>query len=365
MSRHKKIDGQRILMLTGSLGAGGKERQLINLLQHLRSNGIYSIYLAVMNPGGLREQEAAVYSERIYNIYRLFSADIISSLIRICKIINQNEIKLIHSWGSGIWDVTAMLAAKLCGIPFLHGGIRSAPKSLKLSDHLSRWSAKCADVVVANSHAGLKAFRMHNNLKTQVIYNGVDLTRIQKLTHHVNPNRIVMVSNFRTEKDHKTLIFALPEIIKVFPETELYLVGQDYGTLDDIRVLVQQLRLQEQVIINTHCLDPESVISECQIGILSTHGEGFSNVILEYMALSKPVIATDVGGNPELVVHGSTGYLVPEKNPIELAHRVIELLEAPNKGMEMGAEGRKMVLEKYAIEKMGSAYEALYQLLID
>lgn len=365
MSLSTKAHAPTIMMLTGSLGAGGKERQLINLLKHLKESGKYSVVLVVMNPGGMREQEAALYSEQIYHINRLFSADIFTSIIKLRKIINQFHISLIHSWGSGLWDLTGMLTAKLCRIPFLHGGIRSAPSSLKLSDHLSRWAAKYADVIVANSFAGLSAFRVQKRSQTRVIYNGIDTTRFIDKNALGLPDCLCMVSNFRPEKDHGTLLLALSEIRKVFPDIKLYLVGRDYGTLVAIRALVHRLDLNEQAVIITDCLDPESVVAQCQIGILSTFGEGLSNVILEYMALSKPVIATDVGGNPEIVVHGKTGYLVSRRNPTELAQRVIELLEDPEKGKKMGMAGQKIVMEAYAVEKMGSAYEALYTQLIE
>jgi glycosyltransferase involved in cell wall biosynthesis len=364
MSNATKDQSAKILMLSGSLGAGGKERQLINLLKHLQHSGRYAVDLAVMNEGGVREQEASLYTGQIHYIHRLFSGDMVTAVIKLRHIIWQNNIKLIHSWGSGIWDLTGLIAAKLCGVPFLHGGIRSAPSSLKLGDHLSRLAATYADAVVANSYAGLNAFRLQKRPQARVIYNGVESTPFMGKCAPGAPNCLCMVSNFRLEKDHETLLLGLPEIRKAFLDLKLYLVGQDAGTLTAVRNLVQQLDLTEQVVIITDCLNPGSVMAQCQIGILSTFGEGFSNVILEFMALAKPVVATDVGGNPEIVVHGSTGYLVPERNPAELAQRVIELLNDPEKCKTMGMAGRKTVLEAFTVEKMGSAYEALYHQLL-
>jgi len=177
-------------------------------------------------------------------------------------------------------------------------------------------------------------------------------------------NTLCMVSNFRSEKDHKTLLSAMPDIIKQIPDVKLYLVGQDAGTLEDVRSRINQLGLNEKIVLLSDCLEPQYVMAKCQIGILTTFGEGFSNVILEYMALSKPVIATDVGGNPELVIHETTGYLVPLNAPSELAERVIELLNDPVKMIAMGKAGHELVVKHFTIEKMGSLYEEIYQSLI-
>jgi glycosyltransferase involved in cell wall biosynthesis len=363
---NQPIDDQKpgILMVTGGLGAGGKERQLINLLQFMRTAGQYSVYLAVMNPGGVREGEARNVTEQLVNIPRAFTGDVLIPLLHLLRIIKRNNIKLVHSWGSGIWDLTSLVAARLCRIPFLHGGIRSAPPSLKFGHHLSRWAAMYADAVVANSYAGLKAFRIQNRSNVKVIYNGLDYEQYRKLTIEPISNTICMVSNFRSEKDHQTLLLAMPEVIKHIPDTKLYLVGQDSGTLENIHLLIDQMGVSDKVILITDSLEPQDVIAKCQIGILSTFGEGLSNVILEYMALAKPVIATDVGGNPELVIDGTTGYLVPLESHKDLAEKVIHLLENPGKRQAMGENGQNVIEEKFTISHMGSSFKAVYAHLI-
>jgi len=288
----------------------------------------------------------------------------VSPIIHLTRIIQKNGIKLFHTWGSGLWDFVGMIVAKLCGIPFLHGGIRSAPSSLDMTHHLSRWAAKNADLVVANSLAGLKAFKIKNTSQTQVVYNGVDFMQFSHIQDEVIPKRIGMVSNFRPEKDHNTLLLAMPEIIQAIPDTQLYLVGRDFGTLGKLQKLIDQLRLTDNIQIIADCLDPQAIVAKWQVGILSTFGEGFSNVILEYMTLSKPVIATHVGGNPEIIVHDVTGYLVPKEDPAGLARAVIELLKDPQKCELMGEIGYENVIKKYSIPTMGGAYEQLYGQLI-
>jgi glycosyltransferase involved in cell wall biosynthesis len=82
------------------------------------------------------------------------------------------------------------------------------------------------------------------------------------------------------------------------------------------------------------------------------------------MAAGKPVIASRVGGNTELVTDGVTGYVLPPADSDALSDAVIRLLQEPNKSEEMGKEGRKMVHEKFTVEMMVKSYEVLYQELI-
>jgi hypothetical protein len=147
-----------ILMIIGGLGAGGKEQQLISLLKGIRSQGNFSVVMVYMNPNGSRVSEVNKLVDRLIFIKRLHSLAFFQPLFEIVQIARKFNISIVHSWGSGIWDVLGLLVAQLIKVPFLHGGIRSAPSSLNLNNRLSKWSAKHADAVVVNSKAGLHAF---------------------------------------------------------------------------------------------------------------------------------------------------------------------------------------------------------------
>lgn len=353
-----------ILMVCGGMGAGGKERQLINLLQFMNTAGHFSVYLAVMNPGGIHEEEARKYTEGVYNIPRLFTGDVILPLVHLIRIIKRFKIKLIHSWGSGIWDITSLVVAKLCEIPFLHGGIRSAPTKLRFSHRLSKLSALNANAIVANSMAGLSAFGLLDHPHAKVIYNGMNLTRFEGIDNNPVDHSLCMVANFSKKKDHRTLISVMPTVIKTFPDVCLTLVGHDAGTLDEIVSMVNNLGITDHVEYITNTKAPEPYIAKSQICILSTFSEGISNALLEYMALGKPVIATDVSGNKEVVIPTKTGNLVQVGDPVDLADNIIELLSNPLQASKMGEEGFCVVRTKFSLEKMGQEYQLLYNHLI-
>ena len=108
----------------------------------------------------------------------------------------------------------------------------------------------------------------------------------------------------------------------------------------------------------------ESIINIFTIGVLTTNakviGEGISNSIMEYMALGKPVIATDFGGNGELVVDGETGFLVKPGDVEELTFRIMQLLDNPMGALQFGHRGLKRIQTDFSLEKMSRAYTTLY-----
>ena len=87
--------------------------------------------------------------------------------------------------------------------------------------------------------------------------------------------------------------------------------------------------------------DVPAIISNLDVSVMSSTSEGFSNVILESMAFGKPVVSTNVGGSPEMVVNGVTGYFVPPGDPQAMAKAIIDLLQDPNKAIAMGSAGKK------------------------
>jgi glycosyltransferase involved in cell wall biosynthesis len=98
--------------------------------------------------------------------------------------------------------------------------------------------------------------------------------------------------------------------------------------------------------------------------VLPSLAEGISNTILEAMATGLPVIATDVGGNPELVTVGQTGVIVPPANPAALAETLVRMAKEPALAARMGEAGRAEVLRRFSLQAMVSAYQSLYDQLV-
>ncbi|MCP5104676.1 MAG: glycosyltransferase family 4 protein, partial [bacterium] len=111
--------------------------------------------------------------------------------------------------------------------------------------------------------------------------------------------------------------------------------------------------------------DVESIVNLFNVGVLACntngHAEGMPNSIMEYMALGKPVVATDSGGNRELVVHDETGFIVKPFDAAELTARLLYLLDHPDRANQMGMRGKKRIEEKFSLERMVKGYVSLYR----
>jgi len=352
------------MMIIGRMGDGGKERQLLLLLKILKLRNDIFTHLAVMNTGGEREEEAGQFADKLVVLGGRKKIDLLSPLKMLIKLIKEDQIGIIHTWGSGVWDFVGLLAGRWCQIPVFHNGIRSAPDHLNIYNRFTRISAKFADAAAANSRSGLKSFKLIDHANSQVIYNGLDTSRFEGIQVVEEGHNLCMIANFRPGKDQKCLILATPEVLKHFPDARLTLIGHDYGTLSENLSLVEELGISEAVKFITDCTNPEPIIGKNQVGILATdaseHGEGISNALLEYMALSKPVIATDNGGTPEVVIDEVTGFLVQPGSHEAISQKVIYLLENPAEARKMGQKGKSIVNEQFSLTKMERDYTNLY-----
>ena len=350
-----------VLLIIGSLGDGGKERQLVLLLKALKQHKHIKTSLMVMNSGGEREEEARKVVDKIVILTGQRNLNLIKPLRRMKQLIKQNEIDIIHTWGSGLWDLMGVIAGRLCHKPVIHNGIQSVATNLNFYNMLTRFGALFADVIVANSVSGLKSFKLIDLPKSRVIHNGLDTSRFECVQVFDEGHNLCMVANFLSAKDQQSLVLAMPDIVKIFPDTKLYLIGHDYGNLNVIECLVNNLQLNNSIYIITNCIYPEPIISICQIGILATHGEGISNAILEYMALSKPVIASRCPGNEEVVIDNVTGFIVEPRLPDAISQKVFYLFKNPEIAKRMGERGKEIVNDKFSLAKMEIEYLRLYQ----
>lgn len=348
-----------ILILADGMSSGGTERQIVELLRGLKGKGVFRTVFGVLVKGGEREEEARKYSDIVLPVRQSRSYDF-TLAFSLINLVGKYHIDLIHTFGS-VSDCAGIVAGKITGKPVINGSIRSARPRLNRRDRISRICMSFATWIVANSQAGLRAFGVEKFSNASVIYNGVDLNRFKGVESvFYGYPAICMVGNFTRKKDQISLIRALPVMQQKVPSLRLILVGRG-ETLDRCRQLSSSLNLDKSVHFFTDVNHPEQLIMGCQVGILlSPQGEGTSNVIIEYMAMGKPVIASDLGGNRELVDHRKTGLLVSDHLPETLSSTILDVLCDEEKIKSMGMSGREKIREKFGLERMINDYESLY-----
>lgn len=353
-----------VLIMVDALPDGGTERQVVELLKGLRldCDSIRTV-LGVLVRGGEREKEAILWADEVLPLKQSHKWDIrlAWSLMHFVK---EFRVDFIHTFGS-ISDLSGLIAGKLTGIPVINGSLRNARKNKTLRDRVSRYVMHYADWIVANSQAGLVAYGVQQRGNARVIYNGVDLGRFENVTPYDHPRPyICMVANFTRKKDQKALIEAFPLILTQFPDYDLILVGKGYLE-QELRTLTANLQLADHVYFITNCTEPESYIKNSSACVLlSPDGEGLSNVLIEYGALSRPSVATDLGGNREIIEHRHTGLLLQSHNKTEISQAICSILADKQWADELGRNAREHVVRKFSLKRMIAQYFNLYNSIL-
>jgi glycosyltransferase involved in cell wall biosynthesis len=224
-----------------------------------------------------------------------------------------------------------------------------------------------SDVVLSNSKAGLETYKV-NSVKARVIHNGVHLDRfnrkfetskIREEFNIVTDYMVIMVATFSHFKDYDLFIDIAKKIGRSRDDITFVGVG-DGIDLDRIKKRVKDEHVGN-VILTGKLKEVERIVSAADIGILCTKSEGISNSIIEYMALGKPAIATDLtGGSKELIQDGITGFCT-ERNAEKVIGIINQLIDNPVMRVSMGDMGRERIKSRFSISMMADKFENLYK----
>lgn len=175
------------------------------------------------------------------------------------------------------------------------------------------------------------------------------------------------VGRMQTVKDQVTLTSAFIRALEISPELKtclrLALVG-DGPLREPCQMLLDTAGLSQLAWLPGERNDVPEIMRGLDCFVLPSLAEGISNTILEAMACGLPVIATDVGGNADLVIDGVTGLIVPAGDVDAIAHSLVRLARSPELAQKMGRAGRQRILEKFSLGAMVATYQGLYDRLL-
>jgi glycosyltransferase involved in cell wall biosynthesis len=172
------------------------------------------------------------------------------------------------------------------------------------------------------------------------------------------------VAHFADHKGHRYLIEAAVRVAAAVPDVRFLLVG-DGELRPKIELQIKELKLERHVILTGFRQDVPRLLAAMDVVVLSSHLEGLGTSLLDAMAMARPVVATRVGGIPEMVEDGLNGLLVPPRDPSALADALITLINRPDERKRMGQAGRARMLEKFSAEAMVAATEAVYRKILE
>jgi glycosyltransferase involved in cell wall biosynthesis len=198
--------------------------------------------------------------------------------------------------------------------------------------------------------------------KVRTIHNGIDLEKFPfpDRRRQAGPVRAIHVARLNAIKDQRSLLEAVRFAVDRVPEFRLTIVG-DGPMHDELLALQAALGLQRNVAFLGERHDVPALLAEADLFVLSSLKEGLSLTLLEAMAMGLAVVATDVGGNREVVIPGKTGVLVPSRSPEKLADAIVDLVRRPETVRAMGRRGREWVEQHFSLDRMVEKYEELYE----
>lgn len=199
----------------------------------------------------------------------------------------------------------------------------------------------------------------------EVIYNGVDLQQLRPGPPSLSQGDplIAMVAHFLPAKRHQDFLRAAAQVSEVHPGARFVIYGEAYDWPqarqyhNKVVACLAELGLEGIVRIETFEEARAAQLEAVDMVVLPSLEEGFSNAVLEAMARARPVIASDSGGNSEMVVADQTGLLVPPTNPEALAKAMLELLANPARARALGQAGRERVEEHYCLKRVIQRYQ--------
>lgn len=339
---------------------GGTQRQLIELLRRI-DRGRFRIHPVCFHDDGPWTSRVAELGDPItrFPIHGFGRTDTARQLVRFARWCRDNRIMVLHTWEL-YSNVFGLSGGALARVPLRIGSRRGlgGPPAVR---RLQTAACRLAHRMVANSRAAAAQLISQGiaGERIDIIPNGIDLRMFPIRRRSNRPRRVTMVACLREGKRIDVLIAAIPRIVAEYPDVEFQIVG-DGPCRAQLIEMATGLGVLRHVRFMGHRDDVPAILSDSDLFVLPSQSEASPNVILEAMAAGLPVVASNVGGIPELVSDGISGHLVAPSDPGALAGALLDLVAHPDRATAFGRAGRARIEREYSFERMVTQFETLY-----
>ncbi len=383
-------DALRVMQFLAVFECGGTERQVLNLGLGLHERGCQVSFGCLRKSGRLlKEVEARGIPISEYRMRSFYSGRFLHQEVALARHLVRQRTQVVHTYN--LWgNVFAIPAARLAGVPVVIAGIRDC--GLYLTDwtrRVQRHVCRLADHIVVNAQ-GVKDWLVSDGYaagRITVIHNGLDLSRFLQIEGPDGPALrrefnvpadaplITIVARLCPSKGFDDLIDALPAVLARYPEARLLVVGEGLKSVDGVLQRdtsyqsalagrARALGIHDRVIFAGYRPDVPAVFRAATIDVQPSRTEGLSNSVLEAMASGAAVIATPVGGTPEIMTHDETGWIVPVQNPPALGEAICRLLGDPERRRRLGEAARARITATHGVDRLVERTADLYRDLL-
>ncbi len=355
----------QIVHIVFNFSTGGLENGLVNIINHLSKDKFQHSIICLKN----FDQQ---FFERITNtetkIYALNkpSGKSVGYFFKLFKILRKINPDIVHT--RNLTSLECQLVAFLAGIKHRihgeHGWDSPQAQSHNKSQNIRKFFSCFVKQYVALSNEGGQYLQNHINIKKEKINhicNGVDVGKFQPNKNEFDRDilEVLTVGRLATVKNQILLLKGLAIVLKQNKNINVKIVGEG-ACRQELEEYIFTHQLQDNCQLLGERSDIPSLMQKAGVFVLPSLAEGISNTILEAMATGLPVVATKVGGNPELVFQGENGKLFNSNSPKELAQILLEYISNRNLLKTQGLSSREMAVNQFSINTMTEKYQELY-----
>jgi glycosyltransferase involved in cell wall biosynthesis len=380
---------QLVKFLT-TFGVGGTEKQVANLTRRMDRQA-FDLSFACMNRWGemiqeIEDRQGIQVSE--YPMGSLYELNAFRQQWRFAKALRRGRTQILHSYNFYA-NMFSLPAAKLAGVPCIVASIRDmgiylSPMKLQAQKLVCR----LADRIVVNAGA-IRDWLVEQGYpadKIVVIRNGVDTSRFGARNDGATLRRelgippqvplVVLLARLNPTKGIDCFFEAAARVRQIHPDAHFLAVGECYTRDANGEIVVDSVYRQElqdrvaslglagRVHFTGLRKDVPQILAAAAVSVLPSVSEGISNTLLESMAAGVPVVASRVGGTPEVIDDGEHGLLVPPSDPEALAGAISRVLGDSLLAAKLSANGRRRVAREFSFEAVVRQTEALYRQLL-
>jgi glycosyltransferase involved in cell wall biosynthesis len=281
-------------------------------------------------------------------------------VLRLAQLFRRARIDVVHTHDERplLYGAAAARVARVRRVVHTRHGQKA--RNTRRQVILFRLASALADRVVSVSDDAA-AWTLREGVsprRIRTIRNGIDLTRFA-YTGPASDGPVVTVARLSPEKDVATLVRATALAARELPSFRLEVAG-DGVCMPALRQLTAELGLEGHVRFHGEVRDVPALLGRARLFVLPSVEEGISLTLLEAMARGLPVVATRIGGNPEVVADGETGLIIPAREPDSMARAMLRLLGDVAESQRLGRAGRRRVATLFDVRRMVADYEALY-----
>jgi glycosyltransferase involved in cell wall biosynthesis len=354
----------RLFLMMDSLRTGGSERQFTLMAGAFR-RGTFDLYLGCLQRCGKFLEDLGEIEE--YPLGGSFlTLRALGSLRRLLGFLRRTHIEVAQSFDF-YTNLMLIPAARLAGVPVVVASQRQLGDLLTpMQRRVQNLAFRMADCVVCNSLAAADQLARQGlpSMKVTVIPNGLPPEAFQETAPALPPEsgvmRVGMIARMNERaKNHALFLRAAAIVARRFPLAEFVLVG-DGPFRKEWEELAQQLGLGSRTHFLGERYDIPAVLAALDVVVSASRTESLSNAILEAMAAGRPVVATRVGGNPELVRDRETGLLVTPDDEDALVNALKTVLISPGIAREWGQNARRIAQANYRLDYAQERFAQLY-----